>query len=52
MERPTDLKPITMRSVAAAGRSHSLWLNPKNGMIEAIPRHRETKEPLAKKIVN
>jgi len=33
------------------GSSHSLWINPKNGVIEAIPRHTEIKEPLAKKIL-
>ncbi|RUM38277.1 MAG: addiction module toxin, HicA family [Desulfobulbus sp.] len=33
------------------GGSHSLWINPKNGVIEAVPRHKEIKEPLAKKIL-
>ncbi len=33
------------------GSSHSLWINPKTGVIEAIPRHSEIKEPLAKKIL-
>jgi len=33
------------------GASHSLWINPKNGLIEAVPRHTEIKEPLAKKIL-
>jgi len=33
------------------GGSHSLWINPKNGVIEAVPRHTEIKEPLAKKIL-
>ena len=33
------------------GGSHSLWINPKNGAIEAIPRHKAIKEPLAKKIL-
>ncbi len=33
------------------GSSHSLWINPKNGTIEAVPRHTEIKEPLAKKIL-
>ena len=33
------------------GGSHSLWVNPKNGVVEAIPRYREIKEPLAKKIL-
>ncbi|MBN1613497.1 MAG: type II toxin-antitoxin system HicA family toxin [Deltaproteobacteria bacterium] len=31
--------------------SHSLWMNPKDGTVEAIPRHPEIKEPLAKKIL-
>jgi mRNA interferase HicA len=33
------------------GSSHSLWINPKTGAIEAVPRHKEVKEPLAKKIL-
>jgi len=33
------------------GSSHSLWVNPKTGVVEAIPRHKEIKEPLAKKIL-
>jgi mRNA interferase HicA len=33
------------------GASHSLWINPKNGAIEAVPRYTEIKEPLAKKIL-
>jgi predicted RNA binding protein YcfA (HicA-like mRNA interferase family) len=33
------------------GSSHSLWINPKNGATEAVPRHPEIKEPLAKKIL-
>ncbi|PIU50406.1 MAG: addiction module toxin, HicA family [Desulfobacterales bacterium CG07_land_8_20_14_0_80_52_14] len=33
------------------GASHSLWINPKNGVVEAVPRHAEIKEPLAKKIL-
>ena len=33
------------------GSSHSLWINPETGVIEAIPRHTEIKEPLAKKIL-
>jgi predicted RNA binding protein YcfA (HicA-like mRNA interferase family) len=31
--------------------SHSLWINPKNGTIEAISNHAGIKEPLAKKIL-
>jgi mRNA interferase HicA len=33
------------------GASHSLWINPKSGIIEAVPRHTEIKELLAKKIL-
>jgi len=33
------------------GASHSLWINPKTGVIEAVPRHSEIKEPLARKIL-
>jgi len=33
------------------GSSHSIWINPKTGAIETIPRHREIKEPLAQKIL-
>jgi len=33
------------------GSSHSLWINSKTGVIEAVPRHAEIKEPLAKKIL-
>jgi mRNA interferase HicA len=33
------------------GGSHSLWINPKTGVTEAIPRHSEIKEPLAKRIL-
>ncbi|MCX6249726.1 MAG: type II toxin-antitoxin system HicA family toxin [Bacteroidetes bacterium] len=33
------------------GSSHSLWINPKTGIIEAIPRHLAIKKPLARKIL-
>lgn len=33
------------------GGSHSLWTNPKTGVVEALPRPTEIKEPLAKKIL-
>ena len=33
------------------GASHSLWINPQTGVVEAIPRHREIKEFLARKIL-
>jgi len=33
------------------GALHSLWTNPKNGVMEAVPRHIEIKEPLARRIL-
>lgn len=33
------------------GSSHALWINPKTGATEAVPRHAEIKEPLAKRIL-
>ncbi len=32
------------------GGSHSLWANPNTGAIEAIPRHNEISNQLARKI--
>ncbi|MCX6257246.1 MAG: type II toxin-antitoxin system HicA family toxin [Bacteroidia bacterium] len=31
--------------------SHSIWINPKTGSIETVPRHSDIKEPLARKIL-
>ncbi len=33
------------------GSSHSIWINPRTGVTETIPRHSEVKELLAKKIL-
>ena len=33
------------------GGSHALWINPRSGVIEAIPRHTVVKEPLARQIL-
>lgn len=33
------------------GASHSLWTNTRTGVMEAVPRHTEIKEPLAWKIL-
>jgi mRNA interferase HicA len=33
------------------GSAHSPWMNPKTGVMEAVPRHSEFKEPLARKIL-
>ncbi len=32
------------------GRSHSLWTNPQTGEVEAVPRHTEIPNVLARKI--
>jgi len=32
------------------GGSHSLWINPVNGSVEAVPRHAEIPDKLIKKI--
>lgn len=32
------------------GAAHSLWENPSNGRVEAVPRHTEIPNLLAKKI--
>jgi hypothetical protein len=32
------------------GRAHSLWCNPNTGAVEAVPRHTEIPNRLAKKI--
>ncbi|MGI9558081.1 MAG: type II toxin-antitoxin system HicA family toxin [Thermodesulfobacteriota bacterium] len=32
------------------GASHSLWVNPRTGHVEAIPRHTEISNNLARKI--
>ncbi len=44
---------ISGRTVATwkrEGRSHSLWTNPTTGALEAIPRHTEISDLLARKI--
>jgi len=33
------------------GADHALWINPKTGITEAIPRHADIKEGLARKIL-
>jgi hypothetical protein len=32
------------------GRAHSLWTNPQTGQTEAVPRHTEIPDNLARKI--
>jgi len=52
MKREALLKHLRKNScyLKREGSSHSLWVNPKNGAIETIPRHREISNKLAKKI--
>ena len=32
------------------GAAHSLWANPANGVVQAVPRHGEIPDVLARKI--
>ena len=32
------------------GSAHSLWINPLNGVVEAIPRHSEIPDKLVRKM--
>ncbi|MCH8966706.1 MAG: type II toxin-antitoxin system HicA family toxin [Planctomycetes bacterium] len=34
------------------GARHSLWMNPRTGAVETIPRHNEIADRLAKRICN
>ena len=45
------VRPGFLRGYKREGSSHSLWINPKSGVVEAIPRHKEIKEPLARRIL-
>jgi hypothetical protein len=33
------------------GAEHALWINPATGVVEAVPRHADIKEPVARKIL-
>ena len=52
MKREELLKHLRLSGcfLKREGRSHSLWCNPQSGHIEAIPRHNEISNKLAKKI--
>jgi hypothetical protein len=39
-----------LRHLRQQGRSHSLWTNPATGAVEAVPRHTEIPDVLARKI--
>ena len=52
MKRTTLLKHLRRHGcyLKREGASHSLWANPRTGHVEAVPRHREVADRLARKI--
>ena len=52
MKRSTLLQHLRKHGcvLKREGGSHSLWTNPANGAIEAIPRHTEIPNNLVRKI--
>jgi len=52
MKRHALLKHLRLHGcyLKREGRSHSLWCNPQTGHAEAVPRHTEIPNKLAKKI--
>jgi len=52
MKRHALLKHLRLHGcyLKREGRSHSLWCNPQTGHTEAVPRHTEIPNKLAKKI--
>ena len=53
MKRTALLKHLRKHGCALKreGRSHSLWTNLRTGEMEAIPRHTEVPDGLARKIL-
>jgi hypothetical protein len=52
MKRSTLLQHLRKHGCALKreGAAHSLWTNPANGAVEAVPRHTEIPNNLARKI--
>ena len=52
MKRQALLKHLRLHGcrLKREGRSHSLWINPATGEVEAVPRHIEISNLLARKI--
>ena len=52
MKRSTLLQHLRRHGcvLKREGGSHSLWTNPANGAVEAVPRHTEIPNNLARKI--
>jgi hypothetical protein len=52
MKRSSFLRHLRMHGcfLKREGAKHSLWMNPRNGAVETVPRHTEIPNNLAKKI--
>ncbi|HEY7220574.1 MAG TPA: type II toxin-antitoxin system HicA family toxin [Candidatus Binatia bacterium] len=52
MKRSTLLQHLRRHGcyLKREGGGHSLWCNPNTGVVEAVPRHTEVSNLLAKKI--
>lgn len=52
MKRSTLLQHLRKHGciLKREGAAHSLWTNPNNGAVEAVPRHTEIANLLARKI--
>ena len=52
MKRTALLKHLRRHGCALKreGRAHSLWMNPRTGETETVPRHTEVPDRLARKI--
>ncbi len=52
MKRATLLRHLRRHGcvLKREGRAHSLWVNPVNAAMEAVPRHGEIPDLLARKI--
>ena len=52
MKRRTLLRHLRKNGcyLKREGSAHSLWINPLNGVVEAIPRHSEIPDKLVHKI--
>ena len=52
MKQSTLLRHLRLHGcvLKREGASHSLWMNPNTGAVEAVPRHVEIADRLAQKI--
>lgn len=52
MKRNSLLKHLRQHGcyLKREGKDHLLWINPKTGAVEAVPRHTEVANVLARKI--